>query len=164
MISSCPTEMEMDLENEETGAEAVAKPAPARRWLGPGILLPVIIAVAAAGFGLGRVGVMTLAPAPQDSPAILAPQAHAAGRFAIAVNGSKITFVDAIVLVDGGDGSPQNPAQLRDAVLGLLTQAAALPLVQHADDTLKMLERSTMAMATETAPWLAGLKLELPEQ
>ena len=121
--------------------------------------LSLIVTVAAIGFGVGHLGVTGIAPASQKQAVNAAPEAYNTGRFAIVVHDPKLTFLEATVLVEPGTASPQNPAQLRDAILGLLTEAASLPLVQQADDTIAMLERSAMAMASETAPWLAGLDL-----
>lgn len=156
-MSSFPTEMEMD--QEMPVADDTPAPAPVPRKLKPKLLVPLIVTVAAIGFGVGHLGVTGIAPASQKQAVNAAPEAYNTGRFAIVVHDPKLTFLEATVLVEPGTASPQNPAQLRDAILGLLTEAASLPLVQQADDTIAMLERSAMAMASETAPWLAGLDL-----
>lgn len=163
-MSSFPTEMEPGTEQETPMAEATPKPAPPQRTLKPKILVPLILAVAAMGVGTGHMSVGFIAPGPKTQAEAAAPEAHHTGNFAIAVKEPKLTVIEAIALVEPGAASPQNPSQLRDAILGLLTEAAALPLVQQADDGIAMLERSTMAMASETAPWLAGLDLAAASQ
>lgn len=163
-MSSSPTEMDMEMDQEMPKAAETPTPAPAQRKLKPKILVPLILAVAAVGFGMGHQSVGLLTPGPKAQEEAAAPEAHHTGRFAIAVQEPKLTVIEAIVLVEPSTESPQNPSQLRDAILGLLTEAAALPLVQQAEDSIVMLERSTMAMASETAPWLAGLDLATATQ
>ncbi|MFA8386167.1 MAG: hypothetical protein ACEPO2_11130 [Pelagibaca sp.] len=163
-MSSSPTDMEPEMEQEMPKAEETPTPAPAQRKLKLKLLVPLIVAVAAIGFGTGHMSVGFMESGPKAQEEAAAPEAHNTGRFAIAVQEPKLTVIEAIVLVEPSTESPQNASQLRDAILGLLTEAAALPLVQQADDGIVMLERSTMAMASETAPWLAGLDLAAATQ
>lgn len=163
-MSSFPTEMEMRMEQEKPLAETPPPSASPEQTLNLKVLVPLTFAVAAMGVGTGYLGASFTAPRPKPQADAVAPEVHHTGSYAIAVQETKPTVIEAIALVDPGAASPQNPSQLRDAILGLLTEAAALPLVQQADDGILMLERSTMAMASETAPWLAGLDLVAASQ
>ena len=144
--------------------EETPPPAPAKRSIKPRVLVPMILAVATIGFGTGHMSVGFIATRSKSQVEAAAPEAHHTGQFAITLQEHKPTIIKAIALVEPGTASPQNPSQLRDAILGLLTEAAALPLVQQAPDSIVMLERSTMAMASKTAPWLAGLDLAAASQ
>jgi hypothetical protein len=121
------------------------------------LLILVALVTAAGGFVSGMAGAALVA-APGEtttSPVVRVD----VGTFPLAMPGVELQFVDVSVSIDPGS-APDGPALLRDAVGTLLAEAAVLPLVQDGRTTLTELEKTIMAMAPVSAPWLASVDLE----
>ena len=137
-------------------AEIAQKPA--RRWTGRRVFIPLALATAIGGFVTGIVGGPLFAPSGDAAgPGVV--QMHA-GTFPVATAGAAPQMVDANVSIRPDATAPDGPGPLRDAVLALLTEAAALPLLRDGRDSLADLERAVMSMAPVSAPWLVALDLE----
>lgn len=133
-----------------------APQSPPKRRLARKALIPLALVVAVGGFVTGVMG------GPLVSPDAVAPGAVVqmeTGPFAVSGLSASVSMVKANVSVQTGRSAPDGPGPLHDAMLSLLTQAAALPLVQDGRQSLPEVERVVMAMARDSAPWLVALEL-----
>lgn len=129
-----------------------------RRGIGRRVFIPLALATAIGGFAIGMVAGPLVASSPQAGAAQVV--AMHAGTFPLSTPGAGVRMVDANVSIRADRTAPDGPGPLRDAVHALLTEAAALPLVQDGRDSLADLERVVLSMAEASAPWLVALDLE----
>lgn len=136
----------------DPAAPTATSPGKARR-----LVLPLALATAAAGLATGMLGgPLFTSPA---GPSTGAPALRDAGTFPIAFPGTRAQRVQVSVAVRPGASAPQGESALRDAVLVLLTEATALPLVLDGRTSLPDLERIALSIAPASAPWLDKLIL-----
>lgn len=129
-----------------------------RKGIGRRMVIPLaLVSAIGVGFASGKLGgplLFTPKAAASDS----APVDVDAGTFPIIISGTKPQMVGASVSIRLG--APDGANQLHDAVLALLTEASALPLVLDRRTSLPDLEKVVMSMAQISAPWLVSLDLE----
>ena len=134
----------------------------ARKSGGKGLVIILALVAGAVGFGLAFYGaplVMPLSSALSESTLELD-----AGTFPVALPAERMQLVAAKVTVRPDGSAPEGPNQLHDAVLVLIADATALPLLQDGRGSLDIRERIVLSMAPATAPWLVGIELEPADQ
>ena len=119
-----------------------------------------LVAAAGGGFATGRLGGPLLFT-PKGAASDIALVEADAGTFPIIMSGAKTQMVSASVALRSG--APDGAGPLHDAILALLLEASALPLVLDGRTSLPDLEKVVMSMAQVSAPWLVSLDLE-PEE
>ncbi len=142
-------------------AEEATEPQPAPKRFRRRMVIPLALVTAVGGgFVTGMLGgplLFTPAGAASGSAIVQAD----AGTFPITLSGAKTQIVGASVALR--TDAPDGAGPLHDALLALLIEASALPLVLDGRTSLPDLEKVVMSMAQVSAPWLVSLDLE-PEE